>query len=126
MYSCSMTISGSFSDLPARRLRELTVFFKLEISCVFAFSPKYLVLGPKPTSDGVARFEVSLVIYAQLIQHVRLGAYACTYDINALISGDTNLGSLATQINTNNGHFVCVVLYFEVDKVRKFAVKKFE
>lgn len=66
---------------PARRLRELTVFFKLEISWVFAGSPRYLLLGPKPTrellavshdatlgdlradTDGVARLETSFVIY---------------------------------------------------------------
>lgn len=65
---------------PTRRLRELTVFFRLEISWVFAGSPRYLLLGPKPTrellavrygatlgdlradTDGVARLETSFVI----------------------------------------------------------------
>jgi len=36
---------------PASRLREPTVFFRLEISWVFAGSPKYLDLGPKPTRE---------------------------------------------------------------------------
>jgi len=27
------------------------VFLRLDISCVFAASPRYLLLGPKPTSD---------------------------------------------------------------------------
>ena len=72
-------MSGSLRERPARRLRELTVFLRLEISWVFAVSPRYLVLGPKPTrellavsyytismsmtdTDGVARFETSFVI----------------------------------------------------------------
>ena len=36
---------------PARRLRQLTVFLRLEISWVLAVSPRYLDLGPKPTSE---------------------------------------------------------------------------
>lgn len=39
------------------------MFLRLEISCVFAASPRYLLLGPKPTRDGVDLFETSFVIY---------------------------------------------------------------
>lgn len=38
------------------------VFLRLETSCVFAFSPRYLALGPKPTREGVARLETSLAM----------------------------------------------------------------
>ena len=37
--------------MPARRFREEIVFLRFEISWVFAASPRYLLLGPKPTSD---------------------------------------------------------------------------
>lgn len=45
-----MATSGSLRLRPARRGRLPTVFLRLEISCVFAASPRYLLLGPKPTS----------------------------------------------------------------------------
>jgi len=44
-------ISGSEQDLPARRLREPTVFVTLPISIVFAASPMNRFLGPKPTRE---------------------------------------------------------------------------
>lgn len=35
----------------------------------------------------------------------------CTHNIDTLVPGDTNLGRLATQINSNDRHFVwwCLV-----------------
>jgi hypothetical protein len=36
---------------PANRFKDETVFFRFEISCVFAGSPRYRLLGPKPTKD---------------------------------------------------------------------------
>lgn len=36
---------------PRSRFKELTVFLRLEISWVFAGSPRYRDLGPNPTRD---------------------------------------------------------------------------
>jgi hypothetical protein len=51
MNVCSIWTSGSCSWRPSSRFRELTVFFRFDISCVLAASPRYRDLGPKPTSD---------------------------------------------------------------------------
>lgn len=53
--SCSIWTSGSLRERPARRTNDETVFFRLETSWFFAVSPRYLLLGPKPTSDLEAR-----------------------------------------------------------------------
>lgn len=75
---------------------------RFEISWVFAFSPRYLLLGPKPTSDGVARLEVSLVICDFVSRRLDATIAGATYDIDAFVSGDTNLGGLTTQVYSND------------------------
>src|SRR4051812_12841433 len=84
MYCLSMSSSGSAKGRPASLLRQPTVFLKFEISCDLAASPRYRLLGPKPTRElraggrvsrsneaegatrggtyGVARLETSFVI----------------------------------------------------------------
>lgn len=47
----SISTSGSLRERPARRVKDETVFLRLETSWFFAASPMYLLLGPKPTSD---------------------------------------------------------------------------
>lgn len=39
--------------------REPTVFFRFDISCVFAASPRYRLLGPKPTRDLQQNSQIS-------------------------------------------------------------------
>lgn len=51
MYCCSIATSGSLKLLPANRVRQPTVFLRLEISWFLAGSPMYLLLGPKATRD---------------------------------------------------------------------------
>lgn len=51
MYCCSIATSGSLKLRPANRVRQLTVFLRLEISWFFAGSPMYLLLGPNATKD---------------------------------------------------------------------------
>ena len=57
--SCSIWTSGSFKARPANRFKDPTVFFRLEISWVFADSPRYRDLGPKPTRDLPVVLEVN-------------------------------------------------------------------
>ena len=38
-------------ERPARRFSDPTVFLRLEISWVFAGSPRYLLFGPNPTRE---------------------------------------------------------------------------
>jgi len=89
------------------------VFLRFEISWVFAFSPRYLLLGPNPTSDGVARFEVSLAICGLISWRSVATLSGPTYNVNALIPGDTDLGSLTTQIYSDDRHFVQFVVLIE-------------
>ena len=98
------------------------MFFRLEISCVFAVSPRYRDLGPNPTSElelcqqaevrsggrgtyGVCRLEVSFVICDKSVTGSSTETES-TYDIDALVSSNTNLGALRTEIYANDTH-VC-------------------
>lgn len=87
------------------------MFLRLEISCVFAGSPRYLDLGPKPTKDlpkvlgypsvegsrgcatyGVARLETSFVICPlSAFPQVEVGERG-TYDVYSTVPSHGNDG----------------------------------
>jgi len=78
------------------------VFLRFEISCVFAGSPRYLDLGPKPTKEGVARFETSFVICAGQLTPCELGHF--TYDVDTAVPGHGNDGIEGPEVYTDDTH----------------------
>jgi len=103
MKSCSTWTSGSVRLRPARRTKEETVFLRLEISWFLAVSPTYLLLGPKPTSDGVARLETSFAIYWRQYFGVSY-ATGATHHIDTAIPRNSNDAVERSQINTYYRH----------------------
>ena len=97
------------------------MFLRLEISWVFAVSPRYLLLGPKPTrdllgvnydetpkgvgvdTDGVARLETSLVIWIA-VNRQKAKVYGMTYNIHAPIPCNSYHGILSAKIHPYDAH----------------------
>lgn len=96
------------------------MFFRLEISCVFAGSPRYLDLGPKPTRDlpmiiriaieesrdratyGVARFETSFVICPPSVFPQVDERKKGTYDVDSTVPSDGNDGIDRSEVYTDD------------------------
>lgn len=93
---------GSSRDRPMRRLREPTVFLKLEVSWVFAGSPMARCLGPKAMREGVARLETSLV----MMSTPRRRATPIWVRVSSAQTrqATTDLAVESAKINADDGH----------------------